>query len=137
MDLQSTVMALFQELVPSISTERLKMDRIHRTLTPCPEEGPPCDIVVKLHFFRMKEQLITASRQKESLVFQGHGYQIFHDISQVTLAKWKAMKPNLHILQHCITYRWGFPFSVRFSFKGTSYLCKLVENLQITLQELL
>lgn len=40
-DLQPTVMALFQELASSIPIERLKMDRIHRCLAPQPDDGPP------------------------------------------------------------------------------------------------
>lgn len=43
-DLQSTITALFQELAPSIPIERLEMDRIHRSLTPKKEDGPPRDI---------------------------------------------------------------------------------------------
>lgn len=42
--LQSTITAPFQELLPSIPIEHLKMDRVHHTLTPCPADGPPRDI---------------------------------------------------------------------------------------------
>lgn len=69
-DLQSTITALFQELVPSMPIERMDMDRIHRSLPPCPEDGPPRDIVIKLHYFFIKEQLMAAFHNKESLTFQ-------------------------------------------------------------------
>lgn len=65
-DLQSFTTALFQELEPSIPIERLEFDRIHRALTRRQADGPPRDIV-KLHFFRTKEQLLTAARNKNSL----------------------------------------------------------------------
>lgn len=49
-DLQATLIALFQELQPSILVERLEMDRVHRALTPKKPDGPPCDIIAKFHF---------------------------------------------------------------------------------------
>lgn len=61
-DLQSFTTALFQELAPSIPIECLEFDRIHRALTRRQADGPPRDIIVKLHFFRTKEQLLTAAR---------------------------------------------------------------------------
>lgn len=136
-DLQSTITALFQELAPSIPIERLEMDRIHRTLAPKKEDGPPRDIVIKLHYFRTKEQLMEAARNKDTLTFQGHRYQVFHDLSQQTLYRRKEMKPHLQILQyHHIPYRWSFPFALRFTYKGTTYTCKKLDDLLTAIQEL-
>lgn len=136
-DLQSTITVLFQELAPYIPIERLEMDMIHRTLATRKEDGPPRDIVIKLHYFRTKEQLMEAAREKNSLIFQGHRYQIFNDLSQQTLIKRKAMKPYLLILQHHhISYHWSFPFAIQFSYKGTSYTCKTEDDLLTTLQDL-
>lgn len=136
-DLQSTVTALFQELAPSIPIERLEMDRIHRALTSRNADGPPRDVILKMHYFRTKEQLMEAARNKDSLIFQGHRYQIFQDLSQITLLKRKEMKPHLQVLQyHRISYRWGFPFSLRFSYKGTLYTCKSTEDLLNVIKDL-
>lgn len=136
-DLQFTITALFQELAPSIPMERQEMDRIHRALTPRPEDGPLREVVVKRHYFCTKEQLMAASRNKESLTFQGHRYQIFLDLFQLTLNKRKAMKLHLLILQqHHIIYCWSFAFAVRASHNGSSYLCKFAEDLQATLVDL-
>lgn len=63
LDLQTTVTALFQKLSSSITIERLEMDRIHRALAPRKPEGPLRDIVAKLHFYRTKEQLLSAARR--------------------------------------------------------------------------
>ncbi|PIO24891.1 hypothetical protein AB205_0055340 [Aquarana catesbeiana] len=91
------------------------MDRIHRSL----------------------EQLMEAALNKDSLMFQGHRYQVFQDLSQLTLTKRKAMKPHLLILQHHrIAYRWSFPFAIHFSHKGTSYTCKSAEDLITILQDI-
>lgn len=44
-----------------------------------------------------------AACNKDSLSFQGHRYQVFHDLFQLTLTKRKAMKPHFLILQHCLS----------------------------------
>lgn len=63
MDLQSIITALFQELAPSILIERLEIDRIHRSLTPRPEDGPPREIVIKLHYFHTRAVKGSISQQ--------------------------------------------------------------------------
>lgn len=113
------------------------MDRIIKSLAPKKEDGPPRDIVIKLHYFRTKEQLMEAARNKDTLTFQGHLYQILQDLSQQTLLKRKAMKPHLQILQHHhISYRWSFPFALCFAYKGTSCTCNTVDDLLTAIQEL-
>lgn len=78
-----------------------------------------------------------ASRNKDSLVFQGHHYQIFQDLSQLILVKWKAMKLHLLILQqHCIQYHWYFPFAISLTYNGLSFQPKCAKELQTSLQEL-
>lgn len=136
-DLQSTITALCQELLPGISVERLEMDRVHRALMPKKTDGPPRDIIAKFHFFRSKEQLLEAARGKNNLTFQGHSYQLFADLSQLTISKRRAMKPHLLELQrHAIKYQWGFPFSLKFTHQGTRFACKTPEELQHVLQDL-
>lgn len=64
-------------------------------------------------------------------------YQIFADLSPITVAKRRAMKPLLQNLQHHhIPYQWGFLFSIRFTFQGTKYSSRSFEQLQNTLQNL-
>lgn len=136
-DLNSTITALFQELIPGIPLERLEMDRVHRALMPKKTDGHPRDIIAKFHFYRTKEQLLTAAREKEALTFQGHNYQLFSDLSQLTISKRHAMKPLLMELQrHKITYQWGFPFSIRFSYQGSRHTCSSPKELQKALQDL-
>lgn len=136
-DLQSFTTALFQELAPSIPIERLEFDRIHRALTRRQTDGPPRDIIVKLHFFRMKEQLLAAARNKNSLQFQSHDYQLFTDLAPLTIAKHRAMKPQLQILQqHQLKYTWRFPFALQFSYQGQQHTCTTPDSLQRLLESL-
>lgn len=136
-DLQSTITALLQELKPDIPIERLELDRVHRALTAKKKDGPPRDIITKFHYYRTKEQILIAAREKKELNFQGHNYQIFADLSQLTITKRRSMKPQLMELQrHNIMYQWGFPFSVRFNYQGTIYRSRSADELQQTLLKL-
>lgn len=136
-DLHSTMTALFQELQPALPIDRLEMDRVHRALMPRKTDGPPRDIIAKFHYYRTKEQLLAAARAKGNLTFQGHDYQLFTDLSQLTIAKRRSMKPQLTVLQsHHITYQWGFPFSIRFTYQGSKFTCRSSEELQRVLQDL-
>ncbi|PIO30153.1 hypothetical protein AB205_0026940, partial [Aquarana catesbeiana] len=40
----------------------LEFDRVHRALAPCKSNGPPRDIITKLHYYSTKAQLLTAAR---------------------------------------------------------------------------
>lgn len=129
-DLQFFTTALFQELAPSIPIEHLEFNRIHRALTRRQTDGPPRDIIIKLHFFRTKEQLLAAAHNN-SLQFQSHTYQLFSDLAPLTIAKRRAMKPQLQILiQHQLKYTWRFPFALQFSFQGQQHTCTTPESLQ-------
>lgn len=122
---------------PDIPIERLEFDRIHRAPTAKKLDGPPRDIIVKCHYYCTKEQLLSSARDKKDLNFQGNNYQLFADLSQVTISKKRAMKPFLMKLQcQSIIYQWGFPFSVRFAHNGTKYICRSNEELQQTLIDL-
>lgn len=82
----------------------------------------------------MKEQLMAEAREKRSLNFQGHTHQIFADLSPLTITKCRALKPLLQVLQQQqISYQWGFPFSVKFTYKGSKHTCHSAGNLQRTL----
>lgn len=117
--------------------ERLEFDRIHRALTHCQAEGPPRDIIVKLHFFRTKEQILSAARHEDRLLFQGHTYQLFSDLAPLTIAKLCSMKPQLQILlQHQLKYTWGFPFALQFTHRGQQHSCTSPKALQCLLESL-
>lgn len=98
MDLTSTATALFQELVPAIPIDRLEFDRIHRTLGLKRQDGPPRDIIIKFTYYRTKETLLMAARNKSELCFQGHRYQLFSDLSQTTLQRRHQLKPFTSVL---------------------------------------
>lgn len=70
-DLQSTITALLQELMASIPIDQLEFDRIHRALKPRKTEGPPRDIIAKLHFFSPQRANFGWSKRKRLPQFSG------------------------------------------------------------------
>lgn len=94
---------------PLLFFRSLEFDRIHRSPTPKPSEGPPRDVIIKFHYYR-KDRLLQATRDCQDLSFKGNTLQLFADLSPVTIAKKINLKPYLQVLQtQGIHYRWGFP----------------------------
>lgn len=134
-DLTSTATALFQELVPALPIERLEFDRIHRALGPKKPDGPPRDIIIKFTFYRTKETLLRAARDKRDLCFQGHPYQLFSDLAPSTIQKRRLMKPYTStLLNRQIKYQWGFPFKLTFTHKGRNHTVHNPEEAKSTLE---
>lgn len=72
-DARSTALALFGELAPDITPDRLEIKRAHRSITKKTVLGAPRDIIVKLLFYNTKERLPNAARDSPQLLrFQGH-----------------------------------------------------------------
>lgn len=109
-DLTSFTTDLFQELFPPIHIECLEFDWIHWALTGQFPKGPPCNIIINLHFYHTKEQLLLAAHSKDQLQLQDHTYQIFSDLAPFTVVKHRSMKTQLQILQ--LKYTWKFPFAL-------------------------
>lgn len=112
------VCTFIKNLIPDLPDHHLKMGRAHRALRPPCQDGLPRDTVVKLHFFRVKEEVMRRAQVTE----KGHSIQIFADLSPYTIQKRRYLKPLLQILsQKSITYRWPFPFCLNFAFLNKSY----------------
>ncbi|PIO22968.1 hypothetical protein AB205_0211760, partial [Aquarana catesbeiana] len=105
-DTDKIVRSFIKHLLPDNPDYRLELDRAHRALQPPRQDGLPRDIVVKPHFFRVKEEVMHRARETENLSFQGHPIQIFADLSPLTIQKRRSLKPLLSCLsQKSIAYR--------------------------------
>lgn len=79
--------SLIKGLIPDIAEHRLELDRAHRALQPLHADGLPRDIIVKPHFYTVKEEVMRKARRAEVLNIHGHAVQIFADLSPYTLHK--------------------------------------------------
>lgn len=130
-DLRTYLLGLFNTLAPTVVDIDWRLDRAHRSLAPRPPAGArPRDVIVKFHYFESKETLIIATRNKPHLTYKGAKLQIFSDLSPITLAKRRSLRPiTLHLQHHKIPYYWGFPFRLTVSKDGVQHtLRELLEG---------
>lgn len=122
-EIRSYLLALFVKLVPHIPDIEWRLDRAHRSLAPKPPQGAnPRDIIARFHFYESKEALTIATRNRSKVEFKGAKLQIFNDLSSITLAKRRALRPvTSHLQQYQVPYRWGFPFRLSVMKDGSQH----------------
>lgn len=107
-DIPLTEHDIITKLIPNTPPHRLELGRAHRALGPPRKDGSPRDIIVKPHFYAVKEEVMRQSRTKSKLQYQGHQMLIFADLSPSTIQKRRTLKPPLTVLtQQDIKYRWA------------------------------
>lgn len=92
------VRSFLQSLFLDLPEHRIELDRAHRALQAPRPDGLPRDIIVKLHYYAVKEMVLKASRDSENLVVLGHKMQVFADISPSTMQKRWALKSLFQVL---------------------------------------
>lgn len=115
-DVQAAVQEVIKSLIPSIPPHKLELDRANRFLGSLRKDGSPRDIVVKPHFYSIKEEMVKRSSQQDQILCQGSAIQIFSDISPYTIQKRRSLKPLLAFFtKNNIKYRWAFPFALPYA----------------------
>uniref|UniRef100_A0A8C5Q945 Uncharacterized protein n=1 Tax=Leptobrachium leishanense TaxID=445787 RepID=A0A8C5Q945_9ANUR len=113
-DLQPYIMELFQILVPAYLPQDFLMDRAHRL--PRAKNLPPSasrDVLVRVHFFHVKEALMRASRKSMPLPSPYAEVSFYADLSTATMTKRREFSSFTKILRdHNMAYRWGFPTKI-------------------------
>lgn len=94
-DLEDAVHTLMQDLIPEIAPHHLEIDRVHRALTAPRPDGLPRDVIVKPHYYRIKEKIMWETRSRGDISLLGHSVQLFAYISQLTIQKRRSLKPLL------------------------------------------
>lgn len=69
--LEGAMRKLMKELIPDLTEQYMEIDRIHHALTAPRSDGLPRDIIVKLHYYRIKEKLMLAARNRPELALFG------------------------------------------------------------------
>lgn len=120
-NIMPTLNKLFNNLLGDPEGSQIEMDRAHRTLGPKnPDPNRPRDVVCRLHYFTVKEQILRKARDKGDIHLDGCKIQLLADLSKMTLDKRRALRPLLDILRdHEIAYSWGYPFQLQVRIDGT------------------
>lgn len=120
-DLQTFALDTFCSLLPEIQKELFLFDRIHRALYK-PRNSKPRDVILKLHYPEVKDQILRATRVFGEEGIGQYKISIFQDLSPITIAKRRHLKPLTSILKNNnILYRWNFPFSLTFKVNEKPY----------------
>lgn len=68
--LSSFLKDLFQEIIPNLTDGNCLCDRAHRALRAKPSLAqPPRDVIVRLHYFRSKDRILSATRDIPTISF--------------------------------------------------------------------
>lgn len=131
-DLETTVTAFFNNTLGRPPGARIAIECLHRELRPCPSNAaaPPVDVVCCLVDFRLKEDLLRRARDVGRLQHEGHGLQLYQDLSPLTLQQRRILKPLLGSLRsRGATYHWQFPFGLSATLNGQTTSLQFPEDL--------
>ncbi|CAH2326912.1 Hypothetical predicted protein [Pelobates cultripes] len=85
--LSDTLTEVFQNLLPEATAADLLMDQAHRALrAPSANAATARDIVVRLHFYHIKERIMRAARDTP-IELEGVPVQLFQDLAPTTLKR--------------------------------------------------
>lgn len=102
---------MISTLLPNLSPLELIRDRIHRI--PKPQnlaDSLPRDVLMHIHFYSVKEQLLTKARALNTLPQPYASVQLFADLLKFTLQMRRQLNAITKVLtNHQINYRWCYP----------------------------
>lgn len=109
---------------------KIEFDRAHRALRPRGLSASPRDVICRVHYYMIKEQILLKARTCNDLQWRGSPIQLFPDLSWHTLQQRRCLQPLLTLLRdNRITYRWGYPFSLTAKRDGISSTLRVPEDL--------
>lgn len=97
-DFEEAMRQLMKELIPDINAHHMEIDRIHRALTAPRKDGLPRNVIVKPHYYRIKEKLMQTAHNRQDLSLFGVPIELFTDLAPSTVQKHRNMKPLLQQL---------------------------------------
>ncbi|XP_016094918.1 uncharacterized protein [Sinocyclocheilus grahami] len=117
----SNMAAVCKLLQEALNIEReLQIDRSHRSLTPKRPGGNPRAIIVRMHYYQDREEILKKTREMVPLKFNGHPIAIFPDFTaKVAKAKAAFTEVKKHINNRPdIRYGFIYPAKLRITFSG-------------------
>lgn len=130
-DLRKTAIDIFNKYLENPSDTHIELDRVHRSpVGLISEQGSPRDVLCRVHFYRVKEDIMRAVWQKGALEYAGQEVQVFPDLSWQTKIRRRLLRPLLdQIRAKGATYRWGYPLSLTIKKDGRAFTLSVPEQL--------
>lgn len=129
-DLSKYAEDLIHTILPDASPRDIIIDRIHRIAKPTHlAASVPRDVLMRVHFFHIKEKLMMEARSKSPLPRPYEGVQIFPDLSKYVLQLRRSLKPvtkGLH--NHKILYKWRYPATLLITKNGTTHTVSYLQK---------
>lgn len=121
--LRDTVMAILNQVLKNPPNTPIELDRVHKVpTTRNPAQTNPRDVLCRVHFFRIKENILRAAWQEGTVKYEGAEIQIYPDLCRQTKIRRRILKPLLdYLLCKGATYRWGYPLAVIVKKGGRSF----------------
>lgn len=121
-DLHKYASDMIATLLPEVLQIEHTIDHIHRIPKPKHlDASVPRDILMKIHFFPTKEQLLAKARALPELPAPYNGVHLYADLSQYTLNLRRQMKTITKALNnHKIPYKWRHSATVMIACNGTT-----------------
>lgn len=124
------VQTLFSTLVPEASAHDLLVDRIHRV--PKPSFLPdtiPRDLLLRMHFFHIKDRVLQASRRPENIPQQYANIRLLPDLSRHTLQRCRNLLTITKALSnHKILHKWKYPVTLSITHDGITVTVSTLEE---------
>lgn len=122
-DLPRYAKEMMHVIVPEASPRDIIIDRIHRIAKPSHLAASiPRDVLMRVHFFHVKEKLLLGVKNKSPLPAPYTGIQFFPDLSKYTLQQRTNLNPITKGLQnHKIPYKWRYPATILVTRNGQSH----------------
>lgn len=114
---------IIHTILPDAAPRDIVIDRIHRIAkTSHLAASVPRDILIRIHFFHIKEKMMTEARSKAPLPRPYEAIQIFPDLSKFTLQMRRKLNPiTKGLFNHKILYKWRYPATILITKNGTTH----------------
>lgn len=94
--------------------EKPLIDRAHRLTLSRPKPGSPRPLILRVHFFHVKEQIFRRVREKGALLYKEQTIYISGDLSVAEAKKRAAFNNVRKVLQNIPDARFGFRYPATF-----------------------
>ena len=129
-ELRHYVQEFIAAILPEVPSSEVIVDRAHRLPKPkfLPEKVPR-DVIARVHFFHIKDDLMRFSRKNQPLPAPYSNISVYSDLSQHTMMARKNLSSITKLLQNSkITYSWGFPTKLLITRDNRTFAIRNVEE---------